>query len=196
MPTPFHEYEDGDLITSEDLNAVRGAVNALELGSTWCWATGGTGDAYTLTPVPALDTYEDGNLFFLVIDRAYTGPVTLNVSGLGPKSIRKQSGNELSAGDLVVGAVVLVVFSGLWFHALSGLQALRSVASGSAMTVSVSTTAIQLLAISGQNKSVGFSQIVSLVAGQRYAVQGWQDSGIGIDMMDELCYVSAEFMGA
>ncbi len=53
------------------------------------------------------------------------------------------------------------------------------------------------LSISGSaHTTVGFSQIVYLVAGQRYSFQGWQNSGIGIDMVDELCHISAEFLGA
>lgn len=98
-----------------------GGGGATRLGG-GTWLTGGTGDAYTITPAPALPTYTEGDSYLLRIDRVNTGAVTLNVSGLGPKSIRKTSGDELAPGDLQIDAVILVTFSGLWFHALAGLQ--------------------------------------------------------------------------
>lgn len=129
MPTDFNlSFSDeppDDTIYAEHVKQFASPINDLESGATWWWPTGGAGNSYTISPDPPLQTYSDGNLYFLQLDRANTGPVTLEVSGLGPKAVRRQDGNELGAGDLATGAVILVVFSGLYFQALAGLQTIE-----------------------------------------------------------------------
>lgn len=85
------------------------------------WPTAGSGNAYTITPSPALGSYADGVSYLLQIDRANTGATTLAVSGLAAKALRHTDGSELASGDLQAGAVVLAVYSGLYFQAISGL---------------------------------------------------------------------------
>lgn len=68
------------------------------------FVTGGSGNAYTLTPTPTVTTYAAGQSWIVRPDRANTGAATLNVDGLGARSIMKYNTSGVlaatSAGDI------------------------------------------------------------------------------------------------
>jgi hypothetical protein len=80
------------------------------------WTTGGTGNAYTITPDPAITAYGDFQKFTILANRTSTGAATLNVNGLGARDIRKISSSATSldtaANDLTIGSHYDVVFDG------------------------------------------------------------------------------------
>jgi len=87
------------------------------------WTTGGTGNAYTITPDPAITAYTPGLDFWVKWDRTNTGAATLNVNGLGAMAIQK-SGQEVSVGpgpiavavgDLIAYRETLVSYDGARF---------------------------------------------------------------------------------
>lgn len=83
----------------------------------WLYATaGGTANALTATldPIPA--AYAAGMAVRLKIATSNTGAATLNVSGLGAKSIRRADGLELSPGDLTPGQIIHLVYDGVVFR--------------------------------------------------------------------------------
>ena len=78
---------------------------------------GGTADAITLTPAPAITAYAAGQAFFWIASGANTGAVTLAVSGLAsPKAITKNGTTALSAGDIPSGALVGARYDGTRFQ--------------------------------------------------------------------------------
>lgn len=77
---------------------------------------GGTVDAITLTPSPAITTYSAGQEVLFIASGANTGATTVNVSGLGVKSITKNGATALSAGDIASGAMVRIVYDGTRFQ--------------------------------------------------------------------------------
>jgi len=90
-------------------------------GTIWVPAANvsGTADAIALTPAPPLSVYEAGNRYQFVAEGNNTGPVTVNVSGLGSKSLLDATGNALSSGDIVTGGVVTIVYDGSAFRLIS-----------------------------------------------------------------------------
>lgn len=75
----------------------------------WHYAqTGGTANALTATLSPAPTAYSAGMRIFLNITQPNTGPVTLNVNGLGAFGIWRRGGVALQPGDLLPGIVELV----------------------------------------------------------------------------------------
>jgi hypothetical protein len=88
------------------------------------YTTGGTGNAYTLTPSPAVSGVLETGLSFMVMpDRANTGAVTLNVNDLGAVSLRKMgtSGTPvaLAAGEIQPYREFRAVYNGsLWLMSL------------------------------------------------------------------------------
>jgi hypothetical protein len=88
------------------------------------WVTGGTGNAYTISPTPAITAY-GGNTFIVRPDRANTSTQpTLNVNGLGTRPLRKVASNG-SPGNLLLGELqpyreIMVYDDGEYFLIMFG----------------------------------------------------------------------------
>lgn len=91
-------------------------------------SVGGTGNAITLTPTPAITAYAVGQVFRFIVKTANDGNVTVNVSGLGVKSVRKNGTAQLASGDLVVGRIVTIEYDGTNFQATGLSQTLGTAA--------------------------------------------------------------------
>jgi uncharacterized membrane protein YgcG len=105
-------------------NAMPGYSGALAVTAT----DSGSANAYILTPSRTLPSYTLGTLFVFKALNANTGACTVNVSGLGVKSIKTISGADPSAGD-VFGEVILrydgtnmVIVGGSGFLSKTGTQ--------------------------------------------------------------------------
>ena len=74
---------------------------------------GGTADALTATPTPAISAYTTNAVYFVraTATNATTTP-TLNISGLGAKTIVKRAATALAAGDIVNGMGLLFFYDG------------------------------------------------------------------------------------
>ena len=72
--------------------------------------TAGTGNAYTLTTNTGHAALADQGLLVVRMDRANTGPATLNVDGLGLKAIEMGSA-AIASGDLVADALYVLAYN-------------------------------------------------------------------------------------
>lgn len=81
--------------------------------------TGGTGDAYTITPTPAVPVYLNGLSYMVMPDRFNTGAATLNVNGVGAVPLMKMGGSgtpvQLAAGEIKAWREFRVVYDGTRF---------------------------------------------------------------------------------
>lgn len=77
--------------------------------------TAGSANTYTLTLDPALTSYTAGVGITVKIHAANTGASTININGLGAKSIRDSKGNALTAGKLMVNGVYTLRYDGTNF---------------------------------------------------------------------------------
>jgi microcystin-dependent protein len=84
--------------------------------------TTGTGTAYALSLSPPLEAYIEGLPIFFKAHVANTGAVTLNVDGLGAKSILHGS-VTLDAGDIQSGQLVTVMYDGTNFQMMQHKRA-------------------------------------------------------------------------
>lgn len=75
----------------------------------------GSANAYTATLNPAPAAYTEGLAIAVKINVANTGASTINVSGLGAKSIRDPRGNTLPAGKLTAGSIYTLRYNGTNF---------------------------------------------------------------------------------
>jgi len=89
--------------------------------------TGGGTTTYTLTPTPAVGAYVTGQEFKIKMNATNTGASTINVSGLGAKSLTKGGATALASGDLLVDAVYKIVYDGTQFQ-VSGISATATTA--------------------------------------------------------------------
>lgn len=73
--------------------------------------TGGSSNAYTLTPNRTISAYEGGLKFTFEANHTSSSTTpTLNVSSLGAKTITDQEGNALTIGDIVSGGIYTVTY--------------------------------------------------------------------------------------
>jgi hypothetical protein len=82
----------------------------------WGGTAGGTADAITLTPTPAISAYAAGQVFRFVSSGANTGAVTLAVSGLATKDVQSPAGSALSAGNIVASGMYEAAYDGTAFR--------------------------------------------------------------------------------
>ena len=108
----------------------------------------GAVDAYAIALTPALTAYIEGMPIFFKSANANTGaPATLNINGLGAKAVKRSVGADLSAGDILTGQILCVVYDGVNFQLLNpDMSALR--ASSGANAIKFGTLAqLQALAV-------------------------------------------------
>jgi len=87
-------------------------------------------DTITASLSPALTAYANGQIFTLIPANSNTGAVTININGLGAKSITKNGSTALVAGDLVAGVEYSLQYDGTRFQKVAGSDYM-SIAGGS-----------------------------------------------------------------
>jgi hypothetical protein len=81
----------------------------------------GAADAYAIAPSPVISAYTTGQIFTFKAANTNTTTSTLNVNTLGTKTIKKTSGNNLAAGDILAGQIVMVEYDGTNFQLISSI---------------------------------------------------------------------------
>lgn len=94
------------------------------------WTTGGTGDAYTVTPTPAVTGYGTFLPLRVRFDRVNTGAATLNVNALGARNIyqvtRTGTVSALGAGAIQPGSVYDLTYDGTQFVIMEKLPGVQT----------------------------------------------------------------------
>ena len=75
----------------------------------------GSANAYTVALNPALASYVEGVALAVKININNTGASTININGLGAKSIKDPRGNNLTAGKLIAGSIYTLRYNGTNF---------------------------------------------------------------------------------
>lgn len=96
-------------------------------------------NTYSGTMTPALSAYAAGNTFTFLVPNTNTTSCTLNIDGLGAKSITRDGTTALVAGDLVANSEVVVVYDGTQFQVLNSNSKTNFNLSGT-LTVAGNTT--------------------------------------------------------
>lgn len=76
-------------------------------------------DSYAITLDPAPSAYATGQSFMFKANTANTGASSLNVNGLGAKTLKKQHDQDTATGDIEAGSIVEVVYDGTNFQIIS-----------------------------------------------------------------------------
>lgn len=110
-------------------------------------ADSGSTDAYAITLSPVPSAYVTGMVVMFKANTTNTGAATLDVNGLGAKTIKKSVSSDLSDSDILSGQIVEVVYDGTNFQIQNspssnyGRLVAEILVSGSAVT-SVSFTGL------------------------------------------------------
>jgi len=82
-------------------------------------ADSGSANAYVITVSPVPSSLITGMTFKFKAGFANTAAATINVNGLGAKTIKKNYNNDLIANDIVAGQLVAIQYDGTNFQLLS-----------------------------------------------------------------------------
>lgn len=99
-----------------------GAVGQVQDGDfIWLGTTGGTATVMTASATPPITAYKAGQKFRMLAGTASTGtnvtPHSLNINGLGGKSIKTSQGSiDCTIGDWSIGGLIEVVYDGATFR--------------------------------------------------------------------------------
>lgn len=98
------------------------AVNAgnVQSGSLLYAAAAGSGGNYTITLSPAPSAYAPGMIVNFLSNHNNASTVTINVNGLGAKTLKKAVTQDLASGDILSGQAVSAIYDGTNFQMLSG----------------------------------------------------------------------------
>lgn len=124
---------DAKISGIKDVSASQDAVSAevVQNGKlVFANATGGGSNAFTLSLAPAPASYQAGMMFSFKADAAITGAATVDVNGLGAKSIKKYVVDDLGADDIKANQFVTIIYDGTNFQMLSQLGNVSSGSSG------------------------------------------------------------------
>lgn len=69
-------------------------------------------NTYTASFSPAFGSYDTGKVFAIKFTHGNTGAATLNINGLGAKSLKRLDGNALIANDIYDGMIALMSYDG------------------------------------------------------------------------------------
>lgn len=117
------------------LGAGSAATDSAHLGQVqaqayiWCGTAGGTADAITLSPSPVITAYAAGQCFRFVASADNTGAMTVAVSGLATKDIKKTASGAaaaVAAADIKAGSIVNIVYDGTQFRVFDVIDSLES----------------------------------------------------------------------
>lgn len=88
-------------------------ANVNPTGASWneYAADAGATDAYAIT-LTGLTAYATGQTFKFKANTANTGACTLNINGLGAKTIKKDVSSDLATGDILANQIVTVIYDG------------------------------------------------------------------------------------
>lgn len=83
-------------------------------------ATASGTNTYTATLSPSISSYSPVLRYFIKFTNANTGPATLNLNGLGAKTIVKNGAEALVADDIKAGQIILLGYDGTNFQIIGG----------------------------------------------------------------------------
>ena len=118
----------------------------------------GTAAAHVLTPTTALVGYTTGLMLLYRPTNAGTGALTVNVSGLGAKSVKTIAGADPTSGDILVNQPILLMYDGTNFVLLAGSEYLSKTGNQTLtgnLTLTGDQTVSGTLAVTGASTFTG-----------------------------------------
>jgi hypothetical protein len=107
-------YLAGEQLPASELNKFVAASGLYGVSSN------GT-DAYAITVSPVPTSYVAGDSYMFKADVSNTGAATLNVNGLGAKTLKKEGTFDLRTGDIKAGQICRVTYDGTYFQLTSAI---------------------------------------------------------------------------
>tara|TARA_R110000868_G_scaffold157001_2_gene384058 strand:- start:892 stop:4092 length:3201 start_codon:yes stop_codon:yes gene_type:complete len=113
---PMGGYKHTNVADASALTHYLTAKQAFANTGNYISTVGGTGNAVTLTTGFSLTAYATGQEFSWKITTQNTTAATVNIDGLGVKSIISMDGDPLEAGDLLLDSIPTIKYDGTQFR--------------------------------------------------------------------------------
>ncbi|MBF0139786.1 MAG: hypothetical protein HQL74_05850 [Magnetococcales bacterium] len=117
-PGPLSQKVDGDTLVV-DTTAHKIKVVPVAIAQKLYAVDGGSTNALTVNPTPAWSAYAAGQFLWVKVANTNTGAATINVSGLGVKSIKNADGSDLGANLLYGGGIHMLCYNGTHFQRIA-----------------------------------------------------------------------------
>lgn len=104
-----------------NLNADKSEKTEIQTGALTYGLATGSGNAYILALTPAITSYTAGQIVSFKANHTNSGPSTININGLGAKTIKKNKDYDLEAGDIKADGVYTIMYDGANFQMISQL---------------------------------------------------------------------------
>lgn len=175
--TSHTDVEPLTKVRAADLNAIDAAAAAafdklpsetnLKSGTTNYAVDTGAANAYVVALPHAPASYTDGLQVSFRALNTNTSTATINVNGLGAKSIRKTDGTALSAGDITAGAPLDIRYSTAtgFFHLAPNSNVSAQQASASATAAASSASAASTSASNAANSATAAGNSATAAVG-------------------------------
>lgn len=144
---------------------------------TYLTAVAGT-NTITADATPAITAYAAGQRFAFIAANKNTSSTTININGVGAKSITKNGTTTLSGGDIPSGAAVTIVYDGSQFQ----LQNPRNQTGYLVTAFSANTGATTVNFLPSGLSAIAYSEIVVMFEG--VSISGTDD--ILLQLIDDL----------
>lgn len=132
LDSEFNAIQTADALNLKSADAVTTYVSKVQEQNSTHITLGSVSGSTTITATatPTLTSYSAGQTFRFVSVGANGGATTINIDGLGAKSITKSGTTALSFNDIPSGAVVQITYDGTRFQLLSVASSSSSGATG------------------------------------------------------------------
>lgn len=153
------------------LDTVDNVIQA-QLLSLYAGVDSGTANNYIVTYSASYQSYQQGTVLFFLPSNSNTGPSTLNVNSLGVVNILNANGSALTAGQIVAGQMVQVIYTNGNFI-LTSIGALSGTGIGtfgtevslaSATTTDLGSTGSHVINVTGSSTIGSFGTSASTTA--------------------------------
>ncbi|MDB4919870.1 hypothetical protein [Mucilaginibacter sp.] len=131
------------LAKNSGTNYDTGWVNPSSGGSGVATTIASGTDSYVATIVPAITTYENTQIFSIQFSNANTGAATLNLNGLGAKSIKKNSTATLLANDILASGIYLLAYDSTNFQIIGNVSGVLPTVTSGEKVITITSSGAQ-----------------------------------------------------
>lgn len=146
-------------------------------------ATTGSANAYVMAANQTLSAYYDGLVLAFEANFTNTGAATVNVDGLGAKSIKKMgdaSLTDLAADDIESGRRYVIIYDGTQFQAMSPLDSVRTNSNGDLL---IGKTSLSISTAGAQIRGDGSVSTITRDGGTVWQINRLTDDGTLVNYM-------------